>query len=195
LLILASGSPRRARILEELRIPFEIRVPDVDETPAAGESGPDLVMRLGRAKAGAVEALFPGGTVLAADTEVLCDGEVLGKPAGAPAAVAMLRRLASRSHEVVTGLCLLHAGAAHAGIARTLVTFASMTDPEIAAYVATGECFDKAGGYHVHGRGAFFIAGISGSPSNVAGLPVRLLYELAAEAGVSLLPGVDVAAR
>jgi septum formation protein len=192
-LILASGSPRRARILEELRIPFEIRVSEVDETKGAGEAGTDLVMRLCRAKAAAVEALHPGATVLAADTEVLCDGEVLGKPAGPPAAFAMLRRLAGRSHEVITGVCLLHAGATHTGIARTEVTINDMTDQEVASYVATGECFDKAGGYHVQGRGAFFIAGIAGSPSNVAGLPVRLFYELAAEAGLSLLPSGDLA--
>jgi septum formation protein len=112
---------------------------------------------------------------------------VLGKPATPAAAAAMLRRLAGRTHEVVTGLCLLHQGQTHTGLERTGVTLAPMSEEEIARYVATGECHDKAGGYHVHGQGAFFIAGISGSPSNVAGLPVRLLYRLAGDAGLALL--------
>jgi septum formation protein len=124
--------------------------------------------------------------VLAADTEVVCDGRVLGKPAGAPESVAMLRGLAGRTHEVVTGLCLVSGGQTRSGVERTSVRFAPMSSQELAWYAATGEPLDKAGGYHVDGRGALFVESVSGSPSNVAGLPVRLLLRLARELGVDL---------
>ena len=185
MLVLASSSPRRARILGELGIPFRVVIPAVDETLLPGEEGASAVLRLARAKAAAVAA-SESGPVLAADTEVICDGLVLGKPGTALAATAMLKRLAGRAHEVVTGVCLRHGPLECARVDRTFVRFAPMTDAECAWYAATGEPFDKAGGYHVDGRGGLFIAGIEGSPSNVAGLPVRLLYELAREAGLEL---------
>jgi septum formation protein len=184
-LILASASPRRARILGELGIPFRVVVSAADETLLPGEEGAAAVLRLARAKAAAVAAseTLP---VLAADTEVVCDGEVLGKPASVEGAIGMLKRLSGRTHEVVTGLCLVHGSVERSGIDRTAVRFAPMTEAECAWYAATGEPLDKAGGYHVDGRGALFIAGLTGSPSNVAGLPVRLLYELLREAGIAL---------
>jgi len=185
LLVLASSSPRRARILGELGIPFRVVVSAVDETLRPGEEGAAAVLRLARAKA-AVVAASESGPILAADTEVICDGLVLGKPGTVEAATAMLMRLAGRSHEVVTGVCLRHGGLECARVDRTSVRFAAMTDAECAWYAATGEPLDKAGGYHVDGRGGLFIVGIEGSPSNVAGLPVRLLYELASEAGIEL---------
>jgi septum formation protein len=98
----------------------------------------------------------------------------------------MLRRLSGRDHEVVTGVCLVAQGVARCGLERTTVSFAPMSDEQIAEYVATGEPMDKAGAYHIDGRGALFVTSVSGSPSNVAGLPVRLVFRLAAEAGVSL---------
>jgi septum formation protein len=184
-LILASASPRRARILGELGIPFRVVVSATDETLLPGEDGASAVLRLARAKATAVAAqeTLP---VLAADTEVVCDGEVLGKPDSVEGAARMLRRLAGRTHEVVTGVCLMHGSQERSGIDRTSVRFAPMSDAECAWYAATGEPLDKAGGYHVDGRGGFFIAGLTGSPSNVAGLPVRLFYELARDAGLAL---------
>jgi septum formation protein len=185
-LILASASPRRARILEELGIEFRVVVSAVDETLRPGEEGAAAVLRLARAKAAAVAAREPGPPVLAADTEVLCDGEVLGKPGSVADAERMLRRLAGRDHEVVTGMCLVHGPLERSGVDRTSVTLAPMSDAECAWYAASGEPLDKAGGYHIHGRGAYFVAGLSGSPSNVAGLPVRLLYELARDAGIPL---------
>ena len=185
MLILASASPRRARILDELRIPFRVVVSAVDETLLPGEEGAQAVLRLARAKAAAVAAREPL-PILAADTEVICDGAVLGKPGTVEGAVSMLSRLAGRTHEVVTAVCLRHGGVERAGVDRTTVRFAPMTEAECAWYAATGEPLDKAGGYHVDGRGSLFIAGIEGSPSNVAGLPVRLLYELAREAGLAL---------
>jgi septum formation protein len=184
-LVLASASPRRARILAELGVAFRVVVSNVDESLQAGEDGAAAVERLARDKALAVargEAL----PVLAADTEVVCDGRVLGKPAGAPESVAMLRGLAGRTHEVVTGLCLVSGGQTRSGVERTSVRFAPMSSQELAWYAATGEPLDKAGGYHVDGRGALFVESVSGSPSNVAGLPVRLLLRLARELGVDL---------
>ncbi len=184
-LVLASASPRRARILRELGVPFRVVVSGADESLQAGEQGEAAVERLARAKAlfvAAREAL----PVLAADTEVLLDGRLLGKPADEPAAAAMLRLLAGRSHEVVTGVCLVSGGVVRSGVERSLVTFAPMTETEIAWYARTGEPIDKAGAYHVDGRGALFVESVSGSPSNVAGLPVRLLLRLLRGADLDL---------
>jgi septum formation protein len=183
--VLASASPRRAQILRTLGVPFVVRAADVDESLAPEERGAAAAERLARAKALAVAAAetLP---VLAADTLVVCDGAVLGKPADAAEAAGMLRQLSGRDHEVVTGVCLVAGGVARSGVESTTVRFAPMTEGQIAAYVATGEPMDKAGAYHVDGRGAAFIASVSGSPSNVAGLPVRLVARLAAEAGVAL---------
>jgi septum formation protein len=186
-LVLASASPRRARILRDLGIPFRVAVSAADETLHAGEEGGAAVLRLARAKAEVV-ARSETLPVLAADTEVICDGRVLGKPESPASALSMLAHLSGRTHEVVTGVCLIKGSVARSGIERTTVTFAEMTEAERAWYVATGEPMDKAGGYHVDGRGGLFIEGISGSPSNVAGLPVRLVFRLVREAGLSLGP-------
>ena len=184
-LVLASASPRRARILEGLGVAFRVVVSNEDESLLPGEDGSAAVERLARRKALAVARDEPL-PVLAADTEVLLDGHVLGKPAGAPEAVAMLRRLAGRAHEVVTGVCLVHGGVARSAVERSVVRFAPMSEAEMSWYASTGEPLDKAGGYHVDGRGALFIETVEGSPSNVAGLPVRLVLRLAREAGLDL---------
>jgi len=186
ILILASASPRRAATLTALGIPFRTVVPSVDETLLPGESGAAAAERLARAKADAVAPQdLP---VLAADTLVVCDGAVLGKPATPDEAARMLRTLSGRSHEVVSGICVAIGGTLRSGVETTTVTFAAMDEAEIAWYVATGEPLDKAGAYHVDGRGALFVSAVSGSPSNVAGLPVRLMLRLAKEAGVRLGP-------
>jgi septum formation protein len=184
-LVLASASPRRARILEALGVPFRVVVSYEDESLQPGEDGAAAVERLARAKALAVarEEALP---VLGADTGVLCDDHILGKPADDGEARGMLRRLSGRSHEVVTGLCLVRGEASLSGVERSRVTFAPMTEDEMTWYIATGEPHDKAGAYHVDGRGALFIDSVTGSPSNVAGLPVRLLLRLSFEAGVDL---------
>lgn len=184
-LVLASASPRRAQILRAIGVPFRVRVAELDESLRPGEDAPRAAERLAQAKALAVAAT-ESLPVLAADTLVVCEGEVLGKPASANEATYMLRRLSGRDHEVVTGVCLVAQGVPRSGLERTTVSFAPMSDEQIAAYVATGEPMDKAGAYHIDGRGALFVASVSGSPSNVAGLPVRLVFRLAAEAGVSL---------
>ena len=188
ILILASASPRRAAILGALGIPFRAVTPSVDESLLPGEGGGAAAERLARAKAASVVGA-EGLPVVAADTLVVCDGAVLGKPATPEDAARMLRGLAGRSHEVVTGVCLATREARRSGVETTSVTFAPMSEAEIAWYVATGEPMDKAGAYHVDGRGALFIAAVRGSPSNVAGLPVRLMLRLAEEAGVPLGPG------
>jgi septum formation protein len=184
-LVLASASPRRARILGDLGVRFKVVVSNEDESLRPGEEGAAAVERLARAKAEVV-ARREELPVLAADTEVLLDGHILGKPADAADAGAMLRRLAGRAHEVVTGVCLVAAGSARSGVERTSVRFAPMSDAEVSWYAASGEPLDKAGGYHVDGKGALFIETVEGSPSNVAGLPVRLLLRLLREAGLDL---------
>jgi septum formation protein len=184
-LILASASPRRARILRELGVPFRTVVSNQEETVMDGEDGATTVKRLARLKAGAVaegEAL----PVLGADTAVLCDDEILGKPVDDAHAGAMLRQLSGRSHEVVTGVCLVKGTSVHSGVERTRVTFAALSDADVAWYVSTGEPLDKAGAYNIGGRGALFVEAVEGSPSNVAGLPVGLVRRLAREAGLDL---------
>jgi septum formation protein len=185
LLILASASPRRARILDALGIRFRVVVSDVDEALLPGEAGAAAAERLARAKAGAVAAR-ESLPVLAADTVVVCEGRILGKPRTPVEAAEMLRGLAGRVHEVVTGVCLVAGGHSRSAVERTAVTFAPMSESEVAWYVATGEPMDKAGGYHVDGRGALFVTAISGSASNVAGLPVLRVFELIREAGVDV---------
>lgn len=184
-LVLASASPRRAHILRTIGVPFRVVRCEVDETLMPGEEAARAAERLARAKAGAVapsEAL----PVLGADTLVVCDGRVLGKPQSPDDAGRMLRLLAGRTHEVVTGLCLHAGGMARSAVERTAVSFAPMSEEEIAWYTATGEPLDKAGAYHMDGRGGLFVTAVSGSPSNVAGLPVRVLLRLAREVGVAL---------
>lgn len=183
-LVLASGSPRRAHILTTLGIPFRVVVTDADETLRPDEDAGAAAERLARAKAALVTGeVLP---VLAADTLVSCDGSILGKPADAAEAADMLRRLSGRRHDVVTGVCLAHGGRFFSGRVQTAVTFVPLSEAEIAWYVGTGEPLDKAGAYHMDGRGAAFVESIDGSPSNVVGLPIRLVARLAREAGVDL---------
>jgi septum formation protein len=160
-------------------------VSEVPEDLRPGEAPADAAERLGRAKAAAVAARedLP---VLAADTIVVCDEAILGKPASDAEAAAMLRRLSGRTHEELTGVCLIRGSDVRSGVERTAVTFTGLSEADIAWYVATGEPRDKAGAYHVDGRGALFITRIDGSPSNVAGLPIGLLRRLAREANVDL---------
>lgn len=162
-----------------------MRASHADEALLPGENGLAAAERLARAKAQAI-ALDEARPVLGADTVVVCLGRILNKPESEAHAAEMLRLLSGRSHQVATGLCLAYAGTMHSAVETTEVTFAPLTEAEIAWYVATGEPLDKAGGYHVDGKGALFITSVLGSPSNVAGLPVRLLLTLARRAGVDL---------
>lgn len=166
-------------------MPHRVLVSEVAEDLRPGEGAAAAAERLGRAKAAAVAARedLP---VLGADTLVVCNDVILGKPASDADAAAMLGRLSGRTHEVITGVCLINGRDVRSGVERTTVTFADLSEADIAWYVATGEPRDKAGAYHVDGRGSLFVTRIDGSPSNVAGLPVGLLRRLAREAKVDL---------
>jgi nucleoside triphosphate pyrophosphatase len=174
-LVLASRSPRRQEILQQAGIAFTVRAADVDEAPLAAEKPEHYVQRLAEVKALAVPKQ-PGEIVLGADTTVVIDGEMLGKPIDAPDARRMLRLLAGRRHEVLTGICLRRDSGLSRDWAATAVWFASMSDREIDDYVATGEPLDKAGAYAIQGCASKFITRIDGCYFNVVGLPVALLY-------------------
>lgn len=175
MLVLASRSPRRAEILRQAGIPFTVRTADVDETPRDGEKPEDYVRRLAEEKAIAIDA-EPGETILAADTTVVIDGEILGKPADDADARRMLGLLSGRKHEVLTGIALRRGAELIRDWAATEVWFTTMTDDEIAAYVAGGEPMDKAGAYAIQGLASKFIDKIDGCYFNVVGLPVALVY-------------------
>jgi septum formation protein len=187
LLILASASPRRAELLSSAGFEFEVLPADVDETMAPGELAPTYVMRVAELKARAVAGRTPGRWVLAADTAVVRDQDILGKPRNQSEARAMLRMLSGRTHEVLTGVCLWRGDRTPTvRMSRTLVEFAPLTDDEIDWYVASGEPADKAGGYAVQGLASRFVTRIEGSYSNVVGLPVALVYEMCRRAGLLL---------
>jgi septum formation protein len=175
MLVLASQSPRRAEILRHAGIPFLVRAAPVDETPLADESPEQYVERLAEAKALAVPAA-PDEIVLGADTTVVADQQVLGKPLDAADARRMLRLLSGRRHEVLTGIFLRGVGAAVRDCARTAVWFRDLSDPEIDDYVASGEPMDKAGAYAIQGLASKYVEKIEGCYSNVMGLPVSLVY-------------------
>jgi septum formation protein len=159
----------------------------VDESLQPGEDPFDAAERLAREKAAAVVPDAGDALVVAADTLVVLGGRALGKPASREDAEQMLKALAGHRHEVVTGLALARGGRTVSGREVTGVVLAPMSEEEILAYAATGEPDDKAGAYAAQGIGGLFIEGIQGSPSNVVGLPVRLLYRLSASLGVPLL--------
>ena len=171
-LILASASPRRRELLARLGLPFAVRVPAVDERPLPGEVPEALVRRLALAKARAVAAQEPGALVLGADTLVVLEGEVFGKPAGREEALAMLGRLSGRTHEVLTAVAVAGPRGEEALVQRSRVTFRALCPGEAAWYWSTGEPADKAGAYAVQGSGAVFIRRLEGSPSGVMGLPL-----------------------
>jgi septum formation protein len=177
-LILASGSPRRREILERLRIPFEVVVANVDETPIAHETAKTLVLRLAKKKAAAIAAQHPGRWVLAADTTVAYRDHVLGKPKNEKDAQRMLTQLSGKRHEVLTGVCVRRDNDVFSFCDTTEVQFRSVTPAMIRWYVRTGEPMDKAGAYAIQGTGAFLIQRITGSMTNVVGLPVEKLVTL-----------------
>lgn len=182
-LILASSSPRRARILESLGLKFEVRPADVDETVLPGETPRAAVKRLARGKA-LVPKRGANDCVIAADTVVVLGSRILGKPKDGAEARSMLKDLSGRTHTVATGVAVLWAGKIATAVDLTDVRFRRMDEGEIARYVRTGEPLDKAGAYHVEGGGAAFIEAIQGSPSNVAGLSVTTARRLLKRAGV-----------
>lgn len=168
MILLASASPRRRDLLQACGLTFEVFSPDVDETPLRGETPSALVRRLALLKAAAARERFPGHVVIAADTTVALNGRSLGKPRDAAEARRMLRALSGKTHFVHTGFCV----DTRARVVTTRVTFRKLSRADIDRYVASGECFDKAGAYAIQGVGAALVARVSGSYTNVIGLPV-----------------------
>jgi len=179
MLYLASKSPRRRELLRRLGLPFDVLDVDIPEHREPGEAAEDYVRRVAREKAGAglLSVLGnPSAMVLGSDTEVVLDHEVFGKPHDAADAAAMLRRLSGRSHRVMSAVSIVSPGREVQALSVSQVTFAELTDAQIAAYVATGEPMGKAGGYAIQGGAEIFTTRLSGSYSGVMGLP---LYETA----------------
>ncbi|WP_298154525.1 Maf family protein [Metallibacterium sp.] len=189
-LYLASRSPRRRELLARLGCLFEVLDPDVPERRAPGESPADYVRRVAAAKAEAgwnsLGASAAGACVLGADTEVVLDDVVFGKPADAEQALAMLRRLSGREHTVLSALCLRGATGAHGVLVESSVRFASLDDATLRDYVAGGEPFGKAGAYAIQGHAECFVTRLCGSYSGVMGLPLAQTAALLRAAG--LLP-------
>ncbi|MGE4083636.1 MAG: nucleoside triphosphate pyrophosphatase [Vicinamibacterales bacterium] len=177
-LVLASASPRRAELLRLAGFVFTVAHAAVDETPRPREPPAAYVRRLAEEKAAAVAAHHPGAVVLGADTTVVADGDIMGKPADDGEAAAMLRRLQGRAHDVLTGVAVVAPGGRNSAVAETRVWMATLSEAEIAAYVASGEPADKAGAYGIQGRAARFITRIDGSYPNVVGLPVAVVHDL-----------------
>ena len=179
-LILASASPRRRELLGLFRVPFVIRAADIDETMDPALDPADEVARLSRAKAMAVPR-EAGDVVVAADTIVVCDGRVLGKPHSQAEAADMLRLLSGRAHQVMTGLTVLRDCEARTHTEITDIRFRSLSEGEILRYVASGEPMDKAGSYGIQGGAALFCTGLEGDYYNVVGLPVCRLGQILRE--------------
>ncbi|GGY69377.1 Maf family protein [Marinobacter zhanjiangensis] len=184
--ILASASPRRAELLRQLGLSFEILPVDIDESPHIGELPADYVHRLAMEKAltgyqrhGRREAL-----VLGSDTTVVLDGQILGKPADEAEARGLLGLLSGREHQVVTGVALAVESGVEVRVSVTEVRFRALDPREVDAYCATGEPMDKAGAYGIQGRGGAFVASLRGSYSAVVGLPLDITASLLADAGL-----------
>ena len=178
-LVLASGSPRRAEILERAGWPYEIIVAGVDESVLPNEEAVAYVQRLALSKAEAVASRLSEGVVLGADTTVVVANEILGQPVDEADARRMLRLLNAKWHDVLTGVAVVRVGAeTRVAYEQTRVRFAEMSDDEIDWYIATREPFGKAGAYGIHGKASLFIEEIEGDYFNIMGLPIRLVYEL-----------------
>lgn len=188
LLYLASASPRRKQLLEQLGLHFEVLAADVDETHHPGEAPADYVLRLAKAKAEAAAARLgdPAARVLGADTAVVVGGKVLGKPRDRTDALAMLADLSGRSHHVLSAVALWDRGTLSTALDESRVSFRPISPAQAEAYWATGEPRDKAGGYAIQGLGAVFVERLEGSYSGVMGLPLAETAELLRRAGVGV---------
>ncbi len=180
-LVLASASPRRRELLTHLGLAFEVVAAHVDESVHDGEAPAVYVERVALAKARAIAAEQPDALIVAADTTVVRDGQILAKPADAGEARRMLRSLAGRTHEVLTAVVATRDRRTTSRVASTSVTFAPICDAELDWYVATGEPFDKAGAYGIQGAGGLFVTRIEGSYHNVVGLPLDVLAAVIAD--------------
>jgi len=184
MLVLASASPRRQELLRNAGITFEVQPAHIPEDPLPGEPAKACAERLARAKALAVARQRPHDCVLGADTVVVVDGQLLGKPSDAADATRMLRMLSGREHQVITGVCLVVNGQPSVASETTLVTVSEVSDKDITDYVASGEPMDKAGAYAIQGIASRWIPRIEGDYSNVVGLPVALVWRMIRQAGI-----------
>lgn len=184
-IILASASPRRSELLESAGIVFTVVPGNIDETPLPGEEPVAHVLRLAEGKAREVSSRGVGRFFIGADTIVLCDGEIMGKPCDNADATRMLRALSGRVHQVITGFAILdrQSGRTVSRVISTEVTFKLLDEKEIATYVATGCPLDKAGAYAIQGGAAYMVARIDGSYTNVVGLPLCEIVEALREMG------------
>ncbi|MGA7079736.1 MAG: Maf family protein [Terriglobales bacterium] len=185
MLVLASASPRRQELLRRAGIPFEVQAAHIAEEPLPGESAKECAERLAREKALAIARLCPdlrpNDVVLAADTVVVVEGQILGKPCDGADAARMLRMLSGRVHQVITGVCLVVGGQCSVGSETTSVTMSEISEKEISDYVVGGEPMDKAGAYAIQGIASRWIPRIEGDYSNVVGLPVALVWRMLRE--------------
>jgi septum formation protein len=198
---LASRSPRRRELLKQIGVPFQLfqlreeagRQPDVDETPGKDESPSQYVARIARSKAETAAHYMQRRTlaqrwpVLAADTTVVCDSRIIGKPSTADEAAKMLKDLSGKQHEVITAIALAFSDRVETALSESKVWFRDLTAEEIRRYVAVGESLDKAGGYAIQGRAGAFITRIEGSYSGIVGLPLAETAGLLAKAGIETL--------
>jgi len=178
MIILASASPRRRELLRLITSDFRVIASDADEVVSASQPPQKVVEELAMRKARAVAALHPGDIVIGADTVVWADGRLLGKPGTPAEATGMLKMLSGRQHFVYTGVAIFSPGGSVVFSEETGVAFTTLTDAQIARYVAGGEPFDKAGGYAIQGKGALFVTAITGDYYNVVGLPVCRLAQM-----------------
>ncbi len=180
-IILASASPRRRELLKFITEDFTVKVSDAQEVTDPALSAEETVKSLAVIKGEAVAEGFPADTVISADTIVVLDGKILGKPKNEEDAFRMLSSLSGRTHEVFTGVCVLHGSKKLVFAERTEVSFYPLSEDEIRAYIATGEPADKAGAYGIQGKGCTLVKAISGDYNNVVGLPVAGLNRLLKE--------------
>lgn len=184
--VLASASPRRRAILENLGLTFEVLVSDASETHPENTDPADIVRILAERKAHFAAEMRPEGCIIAADTMVLFDGRLLGKPKDRAEAFSMLKSLSGKCHTVLSGVCIEYGGRVYSGTAETEVFFRELSDADIASYVDTGLSDGKAGGYGIQDLGAYFVREIRGDYYNVVGLPIHLLTDLLCRAGCSI---------
>jgi septum formation protein len=185
-LILASGSPRRREMLEAMGLKFDVIPSEVEESGGEGQKPDELAQRWAREKAESVSGAHPDRWVLGADTIVVLGKRIFGKPKDLAEAVSVLKDLSGKTHEVITGMCLVHAGKSflRVGSVCTKVTFKDLREVEILAYVNTGEPLDKAGGYGIQGAAAYMVRSLEGSYTNVVGLPLCEALEWLFDRGV-----------
>lgn len=188
-IILASASPRRAELLKQIGVEFELVPSQIEERPHPDEAPGDYITRIARAKVVAVARGRDSGLVIGADTVVVLDGRLIGKPENQADAHRLLRLLSGKWHAVLTGVALYDVETRHevADYEKTLVKFAPLNDTEIDWYVNTGEPMDKAGAYGIQGLGGLFVDEIAGNYYNVVGLPIPIVYRLARRLGYSFV--------